>query len=102
MEEGEKEDREHGGKVGRRRRRADTSRALSVPKSPRASPSGGRCQPVPGFGDEVTELLSNACLTHAHTCTHTHTHSLSGAPRVPLSSPGCGGPSTGGWGAQPP
>ena len=46
MEEGEKEDREHGGKVGRRRRRADTSRALSVPKSPRAlgspstSPSG--------------------------------------------------------------
>ena len=55
MEEGEEEDREHGGKVGRRRRRADTSRALSVPKSPRASPSGGRCQPVPGFGDEVTE-----------------------------------------------
>lgn len=55
MEEGEEEDREHGGNVGRKRRREDTSRALSVTKSPKASPSGGRWQLLPGFGDEVTE-----------------------------------------------
>ena len=49
MEEGKEEEREHGGKVRRRRRRrrrgrADTSRALNVTKSPRASLVGGASQ----------------------------------------------------------
>ena len=33
--------------------------------------------------------------------TRAHMQGLSGALRVPLSSPGCGGPSTGGWGHSP-
>jgi len=47
LEEGKEEEREHGGKVRRRRRRrrrADTSRGLSVTKSPRASLVGGASQ----------------------------------------------------------
>ena len=51
-----------------------------------------------------SDWIAVKCLSHTRTHMHTHAHtqSLSGAPRVPLSSPGCGGPSTGGWGAQPP
>ena len=40
-------------------------------------------------------------VSHTYTHARAHTQSLSGALRVPFSSPGCGGPSTGGWGHSP-
>ena len=40
-------------------------------------------------------------VSHTYTHARAHMQSLSGALRVPFSSPGCGGPSTGGWGHSP-